>query len=143
MQNPDNLRVAPAAEDLAVLVYEYTSEFPASERFGLAFQLRRTAVSIGSSIFEGAGRRTNKQFAASLVVSHGEACELGFQVRLAQRLNFGDRKLGSKVRRSQENVRRMLFNLIDSVEAEISRVEAGEEKADVVPERRLGRRRAQ
>jgi len=118
MQNPDKLRVARAAEDLAVLVYEYTAAFPASERFGLAFQVRRTAVSIGSSIYEGAGRKTNKQFAASLVVSHGEACELRFQVRLAQRLDFGNRKLGSTVRRSVENVRRMLFNLIDSVEAD-------------------------
>jgi len=116
MQNPDELRVAKAAEDLAVLVYEYTAAFPASERFGLAFQLRRTSVSIGSNIYEGAGRRTKKQFVASLDVSHGEASELRFQVRLAKRLAFGDPKLGSTVWRSLENVRRMLFNLIDSVE---------------------------
>jgi four helix bundle protein len=116
MQDPDKLRVAKAAEDLAVLVYEYTAGFPASERFGLAFQLRRTAVSIGSNIYEGAGRRTKKQFVASLDVSHGEASELRFQVRLAKRLAFGDPKLGSTVRRSLEDLRRMLFNLIDSVE---------------------------
>jgi len=116
MQNPDELRVAKAAEDLAVLVYEYTAAFPASERFGLAFQLRRTSVSIGSNIYEGAGRRTKKQFVASLDVSHGEASELRFQVRLAKCLAFGDTKLGSRVWRSLENVRRMLFNLIDSVE---------------------------
>ena len=116
MQNPDKLRVAKAAEDLAELVYKYTAAFPASERFGLAFQLRRTAVSIGSNIFEGAGRRTKKQFAASLDISHGEASELIFQVRLAKRLDFGDPKLGSKMRRDADNLRRMLFNLIDSVE---------------------------
>jgi len=116
MQNPDNLRVAQAAEDLAVLVYQYTAAFPASERFGLAFQLRRTAVSIGSNIYEGAGRRTKKQFASSLDVSHGEASELRFQARLAKRLAFGDPKLGSTVLSSTDDVRRMLFNLIDSVE---------------------------
>jgi len=49
-------------------------------------------------------------------VSHGEASELRFQVRLAKRLAFGDPKLGSTVRRSLENLRRMLLNLIDSVE---------------------------
>ena len=116
MQNPDKLRVAQAAEELAVLVYEYTAAFPASGRFGLAFQLRRTAVSIGSSIYEGAGRRTKKLFAASLDVSHGEGSELLFQTRLARRLDFGDPKLGSRVRRDAENLRRMLFNLIGSVE---------------------------
>jgi four helix bundle protein len=116
MQDPGKLRVAQAAEELAVLVYEYTAAFPASERFGLAFQLRRTAVSIGLNIYEGAGRRTKKQFAASLDVSHGEGSELLFQIRLARRLDFGDPKLGSRVRRDAENLRRMLFNLIGSVE---------------------------
>src|SRR5262249_61635363 len=70
MKNPDKLRVARAAEDLAVLVYDYTAAFPREERYGLAAQLRKTAVSIGSNIFEGCGRLTERGRRASLRVPH-------------------------------------------------------------------------
>ena len=118
MKNPDKLRVARAAEDLAVLVYDYTAAFPREERYGLAAQLRKTAVSIGSNIFEGCGRLTEPGFRASLGVAHGETSELLFQIRLAIRLSFGDSKLGATVRRADQNVGRMLFNLIDQMELE-------------------------
>ena len=90
MQNPEKLRLAPAAEDRAVLVYQYTAAFPREERFGLVSQMRRAGISIGSNIFEGAGRKTNKGFAASLYVSFCEAGELLFQLRVATRLKMGD-----------------------------------------------------
>jgi four helix bundle protein len=112
MKDPDKLRVAQAAEELAVLIYEYTAGFPREERYGLAAQLRRTAVSIGSNIFEGCGRITERGFRASLGVSHGETTELLFQIRLSVRLSFGDRKLGSAVRKADQELGRMLFNLI-------------------------------
>ena len=117
MKNPDKLRVARAAEDLAVLVYD-TAAFPREERYGLAAQLRKTAVSIGSNIFEGCGRPTERGFRASLGVAHGESSELLFQIRLSIRLSFGDRALGSAVRRADQDVGRMLFNLIDQMEQE-------------------------
>lgn len=44
------------ARQLVIAVYRATNGFPASERFGLASQMRRAAVSIGSNIAEGAGR---------------------------------------------------------------------------------------
>ena len=79
MRNPDKLRVTQAAEDFAVLVYEYTRAFPREERWGLTAHARKTAISIGSSVFEACGRLTNKGFVASLGVAHGEANEMLFQ----------------------------------------------------------------
>ena len=112
MRNPDKLRVGPAAIDLAVLVYEYTREFPPEERFGLAFHMRKTAIAIGSSIFEACGRLTNKGFVAALGVSHSEANEMLFQLRVALRLEFGDRSLGVRVHKKLAHMQRMLSNLI-------------------------------
>lgn len=54
------------AEDLALAVYDYTAEFPRDERYGLISQMRRAAVSIGSNIFEGCSRQTDKSFVAYL-----------------------------------------------------------------------------
>jgi len=117
MINPEKLRLAPAAEDLAVMIYDYTSAFPREERFGLAAQMRRAAISIGSNVFEGAGKQTNKAFAASLYVGFSEGGELLFQLRVAVRLKFGDDKLAVKLRRAIERIRQMLIRLIQKLEA--------------------------
>src|SRR5436190_18069982 len=112
VQNPDNLRVSPASEDLADLVYDFTAAFPRDERFGLTAQMRRAAVSVGSNIYEGCSRQSNKGLVASLYVSHGSAGELVFQTRFAIRRKFGDSDLAKKVMRQLILVRRMLSRLI-------------------------------
>ena len=112
MRNPDKLRVGPAAVDLAVLVYQYTREFPPEERFGLAFHMRKTAISIGSSIYEACGRLTNKGFVAALGVANSEASEMRFQVRVALVLDFGNRAIGIRVGKKLAYMQRMLANLI-------------------------------
>ena len=99
------------------MIYDFTSAFPREERFGLAAQMRRAAISIGSNVFEGAGKQTNKGFAASLYVSFSEAGELLFQLRVAVRLKFGDDKLATKLRRAIERIRQMLVRLIQKLEA--------------------------
>ncbi|HMF28846.1 MAG TPA: four helix bundle protein, partial [Candidatus Cybelea sp.] len=94
-----------------------TAAFPREERYGLAAQMRRAAISIGSNVFEGAGKQTNKAFAASLYVAFSEGGELLFQVRVAVRLKFGDDKLAAKLRRAIERIRQMLIRLIQKLEA--------------------------
>ena len=42
--------------ELIKVVYEITSSWPESEKFGLTNQIRRAAVSIASNIAEGYGR---------------------------------------------------------------------------------------
>ena len=118
MQNPDKLRVSSAAEDLADLVYDFTAAFPRDERFGLTAQMRRAAVSVGSNIYEGCSRQTNKGLVASLYFSHGSAGELVFQTRFAIRRKFGDSVLATKVMRQLVLVRRMLSRLIKHHESE-------------------------
>jgi four helix bundle protein len=97
MQNPENLRVSRAAEDLADLVYDFTAGFPRDERFGLTSQMRRAAISVGSNIYEGCSRKGNKALVAFLYIAHGSAGELVFQCRLARRRNFGHEKLASEL----------------------------------------------
>ncbi len=89
MRDPYRLRVTAAAEDLAVLTYEATRQFPRDERFGLVSQMRRAAVSIGSNICEGCGRGSDRAFLPFLYQANGSNAELEFQTRLSRRLNFG------------------------------------------------------
>ncbi len=73
---------------LVKAVYELTASFPAEERYGLAQQMRRAAVSIPSNIAEGAGRNGSKEYLHFIGISRGSLAELETQMQLAVMLGF-------------------------------------------------------
>ena len=73
---------------LVKAVYQMTASFPAEERYGLAQQMRRAAVSIPSNIAEGAGRNGAKEFLNFVGISRGSLAELETQLQLAVMLGF-------------------------------------------------------
>ena len=75
------------ALDLADLVYELTEQFPPRERFGLAHQMRKSAVSVPSNIAEGHRRRT-PGYLHHLEIALGSHGELDTQSILAFRRGF-------------------------------------------------------
>jgi four helix bundle protein len=73
---------------LVKAVYQMTSDFPAEERYGLAQQMRRAAVSIPSNIAEGAGRNGPKEYLHFIGIARGSLAELETQMQLAVMLGF-------------------------------------------------------
>ena len=69
-------------------IYEVTSKFPDSERFGLTNQLRRASVSIPSNIAEGSSRNSNKDFSRFLEIAIGSAYEIETQLLISKDLNL-------------------------------------------------------
>ena len=69
-------------------IYTVTSNFPDSERFSLANQIRRSAVSIPSNIAEGAGRYSDKEFIHFLHIARGSLAELETQIILSNDLGY-------------------------------------------------------
>ena len=69
-------------------IYEVTSKFPDSERFGLTNQLRRASVSIPSNISEGSSRNSNKDFSRFLEIAIGSAYEIETQLLISKDLNL-------------------------------------------------------
>lgn len=69
-----------------VWVYKMTANLPYYERFGLASQLQRAAVSIPSNIAEGSQRRSTKEFKHFCSFAHGSAAEAETQLLLIERL---------------------------------------------------------
>ena len=61
-----DLRVWQLGLKLSIEIYRATAAFPKHELYGLAQQMRRAAVSVPSSIAEGKGRRSNREFAQFL-----------------------------------------------------------------------------
>ncbi len=75
------------AMDLADMVYDLTEDFPARERFGLAHQMRKSAVSIPSNIAEGS-RLKIPSYSHHVVIALGSHGELDTQCELATRRRF-------------------------------------------------------
>lgn len=88
MRDHTKLRAFELAEEVSLLVYRETREFPAEERFGLASQMRRAAVSAASNIVEGCARKTEGDYLRFLDMAHGSARELEFQVGLSRKLGL-------------------------------------------------------
>ncbi|MCH7414577.1 four helix bundle protein [Belliella sp. R4-6] len=88
MHNYKELNVWKRGIKLTVQVYKIYQSFPSDERFGLISQIRRSAVSVPSNVAEGAGRRTNGEFANFLGIAHGSICELETQLYVAFELGY-------------------------------------------------------
>ncbi|WP_407635784.1 four helix bundle protein [Indibacter alkaliphilus] len=101
---------------MTVQVYKISRLFPAEERFGLISQIRRSAVSVPSNITEGAGRRTDGEFANFLGIAHGSICELETQLYVAFDLEYVANELFHEVTAELTEIQKMLYALITKFE---------------------------
>jgi len=102
------------AMDLAQTVYEVTEQFPGRERFGLASQMRRAAVSIPSNIAEG-HRRRRPGYAQFVIIALGSHGELDTQCELATRCGFLKPDHQDKLNRLLNEVGRLTHGLLRSL----------------------------
>ena len=110
------------AVDLVVAIYDTTPRFPSDERFGLAGQMQRAAISVPSNIAEGAARGSNRFFTNALHIARGSLSELDTQLIIAQRLGYiGEEEL-ARLALSLSEVDRLLNGLIASVRRKVAAV---------------------
>lgn len=68
--------------ELAKQIYKLTEQLPQSEKYGLASQIQRCAVSIPSNIAEGQQRNNIREYRQFLGIAKGSAAELETQLLL-------------------------------------------------------------
>jgi len=78
------LTVWQKSMQLAKRVYKITKSLPMEEKFGLAGQMQRCAVSIPSNIAEGNKRATARDYVQFIRIASGSAAELETQLLLTQ-----------------------------------------------------------
>lgn len=110
------LKVWQRAYHLSLDIYRTTKKFPREEIYGLASQMRRSAVSVPSNIAEGYGRKTTRDYIRSLYISYGSLCELETQILLSGDLNFMKPEELQKLKTEIGEIERMLKGLIRSLE---------------------------
>jgi len=86
-RNHRTLAIFTESDQLVARVYEYALSLPDYEKYGLASQLRRAAVSVPTNIVEGCGRRTDADTAHFVFTAAASAGEVGYLLQLAPRLH--------------------------------------------------------
>lgn len=111
-QDFKKLEVWKLAHQFTLDIYRLTSSFPKEERYGMTQQIRRAASSIGANIAEGAGRKSNKDFARALYFSFGSIKELEHFLLLAKDLNYIDICNFNAFNQQLESIGKMLNKFI-------------------------------
>lgn len=116
MRNFRNYEVWKKSMDFVEQVYRIVHSFPSFERYGIADQMRRAAVSIPSNIAEGASRVSDKEFVHFLHISMGSAFEVETQILIAHRLGYLSNESNLELMISIQYIEKKLNNLISSIQ---------------------------
>ena len=104
----EKLEIWQESRKLAIIIYNITSSFPESEKYGLVSQIRRASISICSNIAEGTANPSMKQQARYSTLAYGSAIELLNQLILSLDLNYIDKhdyiKLRKKIRKLSNKI---------------------------------------
>ena len=108
------LRAFELADKLVLAVYRVTVGFPDDEKYGMSSQMRRSAVSVADNIVEGCARPTHKDYVHFLRTAFASHRELGYYIRLADRLQYLSNDDGTNVAEGHEETAIVLNALICS-----------------------------
>ncbi|GAB3327177.1 four helix bundle protein [Marivirga atlantica] len=109
MHRYKDLNIWIKSVDLSAKIYDVTESFPENEKYGLASQIRRAAVSIPSNIAEGAGRGGYKSFNNFLSIAVGSLFELDTQLIIANKVNILSKDDLIKLQSEIEHLSNMIF----------------------------------
>lgn len=90
MRDHRKLRAFELADEVVLLMYNVTKNFPKEEMFGLTSQMRRSAVSVPSNIVEGCARESQVEYLRFLEIAFASLRELHYQYNLSVRLGYLD-----------------------------------------------------
>ena len=101
--------------EVTIDIYNVTSKFPDSEKFGVISQMRRAAYSIPSNVCEGCGRESDNEFKRYLTISRGSATELEYFLILSKDLKYLEKQKFDELFDKVNRIKRSLNNLINKI----------------------------
>ncbi len=115
MHNFKKLKIWQESMELVSESYKITKDFPDFEKFGLASQMNRCAVSIPSNIAEGSSKSSDIHFKKYLEVSLGSAFEWETQLLIANKEGYipeeNFKMLEEKIKQIQKMISSFQTNL--------------------------------
>lgn len=110
-----DLEVWKKGIEIVETIYKISKKFPKEERYGLASQMQRAAISIPSNIAEGFARRHRKEYQRFCQIALGSCAELETQVIIAYRQKYMESSELANIEEHLDDESRMLMTLIKSL----------------------------
>ena len=92
-------------------IYRISNAFPDSERYGLASQISRAAISVPANIAEGNARGTRRDYAQFISIARGSLAEVETYLIIAVELGYVSNNEIKPVNREIDEIGRMLTAL--------------------------------
>lgn len=115
MGNFKGLKIWSKGFDIAVKSFKLINTFPKEEKFGIASQITKSAVSISSNIAEESSRTSEKDYLRFIEISLGSAFELETQILIAKAVNFGKGDLGNEILKDLDVEQKMLISFMNKL----------------------------
>jgi four helix bundle protein len=115
MRDHSKLRAYELADEIALLVYRISKDFPKDEIYGLTSQMRRAAVSVPSNIVEGCARESQQEYLRFPEIAFGSLRELRYQLSLAKRLGYAPEGTASACDAKIMKAEKVLNSLVRSM----------------------------
>ena len=109
------LEIYNLAKDIVKYNYKLTKKLPGEEKFALASQMNRAAVSIPSNIAEGTSRKSNKDKAHFINIAYGSLMELVCQMEIALDLEYIDQSEYDELIKMVKNLSVKMTNFLKTV----------------------------
>ena len=120
-----DLDVWNVSMDMAEKVYRIIARLPANERFELASQMRRAAVSVPSNVAEGHATGLQKRYLFHARVALGSVGELTTCVELCRRFGYIDDQAAERLQKELGRTRQLLHGVLRSVLGKLAAQAAG------------------
>jgi len=114
-----NLALWKSSMNLTTEIYKLTKSFPDHERYGLASQMQRAAVSVPSNIAEGFGRESPRDLLRCLYTSRGSLMELSTQLEISVNLGYISSDNIKPIIEIANEVNKLLNGLIYSMKSQL------------------------
>ena len=115
MHNFKKLEVWIKSVELVIDIYQLVNKFPDIERFGLASQMQRAAISIPTNIAEGSAKSSNKDFSRFLEIALGSSYELETELLLSYKLAYVELEIHEQFQHRISEVQRMINGLKEAL----------------------------
>jgi four helix bundle protein len=106
------LQVWQKAHRFVLDVGRDTQGFPAEERFGLAAQLRRAAVSVADTVAQGPGRGAERELARYLSIAAGSASEAAYPTLMARDLGYLSTEASARLDAQANRIKKLLASIL-------------------------------
>lgn len=120
MSNHENLDAWKQSIELVDEVYEICKLLPPDERFGLALQMQRCAVSIPANLAEGCSRDSTKDFLKFVSIARGSLAELPTFIVIVERRDYVPPERLERVKQLVETCGRLIGGLRKSLRLKLS-----------------------